>query len=128
MAQDGRPTEALHFSKDEKKMKKVDWHDVVFVLKDPSGTLAFHPDKDQALWVARGDEHNAPPCPAKQSSDPCKGFRVKSNPRPNELLVHNDNAKECLLSYRLNFVAAGSGSNTIVAYHDPVVGNKNGGG
>lgn len=125
MTQDGVAREDLEFRKEGKK--KVDWHDVSFRLIDPSGKLAFHPDRDDALWVARGDEHGPPPCPTSRSADPEKEFRVKSDPKPNELLVHNGNNRECYLNYRLNFVAAGSGSKTIVASHDPVVGNKNGG-
>lgn len=127
MHQDNQPVTELEFDKTRKQLKKSDWHDVTFVLEEPTGSLQFHPRKEQAIWVARGSPTEKPGCPSGPSSDPLKGFRAQSDPKPRELTVHNANKEPCYLSYRLNFVAAGSRDDTIVAFHDPVVGNKNGG-
>lgn len=125
MHQDGKPVKKLRFSKDDKKLNKSDWHDVTFVLDEPTNSLQFHPDPQQAIWVARGTKNDEPDCPDEPSYD--HGFYAKGKPEPKRLLVCNNNDEEGYLSYRLNFVTAGSSDNKIVAFHDPVVGNKNGG-
>lgn len=120
----GKATDRVHYSKDDLGLRKHDWHEIDFLLDEPSGTLAFHPDKHQAIWVARGSRTEAPPCPAAPSRD---AGVVPLSVTDNRLRVRNDNAEPCLLSFRLNFVAAGTGDEAIVAFLDPIMSNGNGG-
>lgn len=122
MRQDGAEIERLDFSKDALKMKKRDWHEIDFMLDDPSGTLAFHPDKWEAIWVARGTETQAPACPDRRCRD--EGVYPQWV-KDRQLRLRNHNAERCLLSFRLNFVQAGE--QEIVAWLDPVIRNGNGG-
>lgn len=124
MHEEGKPADRLDYSKDAAGMRKHDWHEVDFMLDDPSGRLAFHPDKWEAIWVARGTEHEAPPCPDARSRDH-EVYPVWVKER--QLRVCNRNSERCLLSFRLNFVAANDRKGEIVAFLDPIMGNGNGG-
>lgn len=121
---DGEPTDEVTYSKDAHGLRAHDWHEVDFILDEPTGQLAFHPDKSTAIWVARGTAAAAPPCPMTPSHD--HGV-VPISSAAKLLRVRNDNAEPCLLSFRLNFVEAGSGSDDIVAFLDPIMNNQNGG-
>lgn len=121
---EGAPTDEVTYSKDALGLRAHDWHEVDFLLDDPTGQLAFHPDKFTAIWVARGTPTQAPACPMAPSRD--HGVVPISSTRK-VLRVRNDNAEPCLLSFRLNFIAAGSGSDEIVAFLDPIMNNQNGG-
>ncbi|WP_114227582.1 MULTISPECIES: hypothetical protein [Sphingomonas] len=121
---DGKATAEVTYSKDALGLHKRDWHEADFMLDDPSGALAFHPDKFTAIWVARGTAAAAPPYPMAPSRD--HGV-VPLSSRPKRLRVRNDNAEPCLLSFRLNFVAAEGPGDTIVAFLDPIMNNQNGG-
>ena len=121
---EGRPSERIDYSKDALGLRKHDWHEIDFRLDEPTGKLAFHPDKHEAIWVARGTESEAPACPSAPSRD--HGV-VPISVADQLLRVRNDNAEPCLLSFRLNFIAAGSGNDEIVAFLDPIMGNQNGG-
>ena len=124
MHEQGQPADRLDFSKDAAGMRKHDWHEVDFMLDDPSGRLVFHPNKWDAIWVARGTEHDAPACPdAKCRDHDVYPLWVKDR----QLRVCNRNNDRCLLSFRLNFVAASDPKGDIVASLDPIMGNGNGG-
>ena len=125
MQVDGAPSEEVVYSKDAHGLSKHDWHEIDFHLDEPTGQLSFHPDKHQAIWVARGTPEMAPPCPDRPLRD--HGVRALSV-SPRLLRVRNDNAERCLLSFRLNFIAAGGGDEAIVAFLDPIMNNQNGGG
>lgn len=127
MHQDNHPADQLTFSKDKKKLKKSDWHDISFVLEEPTDSLRFHPRKEEAIWVARGSATQPPACPTARSSDPLGEFVARNSPKPKELQVRNGNGSNCFLSYRLNFVDMNGGSDKIIAFHDPIIGNQNGG-
>lgn len=121
---EGAPSDRVDYSKDALGLRKHDWHEIDFRLDEPTGALAFHPDKHEAIWVTRGTASEAPPCPSQPSRD--HGV-VPISSAPSLLRVRNDNAEPCLLSFRLNFVAAGRESDEIVAFLDPIMGNQNGG-
>jgi hypothetical protein len=125
MRDQGHDADRLDFSKDAAGMRKPDWHEIDFMLNDPSGTLSFHPDKGEAIWVARGSEQDAPPCPDRRHPRDKAVYPLWVKDR--QLRVCNRNDERCLLSFRLNFVAAGSHDATIIASHDPIMGNANGG-
>lgn len=119
----------LEFDKKAEKLGKDDWHEVVFRLEDETKTVRFHPDPAQAIWVARGDEHNRPDCPSSESADPLCEFRgVEVSRDGKRLTVCNSNETKCELSFRLNFSkrADNSSNPKIVAFHDPGISNKNG--
>lgn len=124
MQVEGEQVDRVDYSKDRLGLRKHDWHEIDFHLDEPSGELAFHPDKHEAIWVKRGSESEAPPCPTKPSRD--HGV-VPMSVTARLLRVRNDNAERCLLSFRLNFVAAGTNNEEIVAFLDPIMGNQNGG-
>ena len=132
MLENGKAKDVLEFDKKKEEVGKEDWHEILFEMEGPGGSgLRFHPDPAKAIWVARGDENTMPDCPAASSSDPLGEFggdRVLDEGRT--LVVRNDNASYCMLSFRLNFVSAADQSPDprIVAYHDPGVKNWNGTG
>ncbi|MCW3797646.1 hypothetical protein OMW55_07500 [Sphingomonas sp. BN140010] len=124
MRQDSQAVDRLDFSKDAAGMRKADWHEIDFMLEDPSGRLAFPRDKWDAIWVARGTETEAPDCPRAASRDhDVYPLWVKDK----VLRVCNRNSDRCLLSFALNFVPTGSPDGPIVATLDPIMGNGNGG-
>jgi hypothetical protein len=124
MQVDGKPADEVRYSKDAHGLSKHDWHEIDFHLDEPAGQLAFHPDKHQAIWVARGTPSKAPPCPDRPMRD--HGV-VPVSVSGRMLRVKNVNAERCLLSFRLNFIAAGSEDDEIVAFLDPIMNNQNGG-
>lgn len=126
MRHGGKTVSRLEFRK-KNGMKKQDWHDVSFVLDDPGGTLVFHPDGRDAIWIARGTQGDAPPCPNERSADPEDEVgRAKVVAGGRTLKLRNSNPRCCLFSFRLNFVAR-DGSKGVVAFYDPIIDNRNGG-
>jgi len=127
MEEDENPVSELVFEKKD-KMHGSDWHLLTFELHDPRGELMFHPLAADAIWIARGTDKAAPPCPSVRCSDPSNELRdPQITAEGNGLTIRNDNPRKCKFSFRLNFVRRRDEQLRIVASLDPIISNKNGG-
>lgn len=131
MMENGQFVDDLIFNKKKENMRRADWHEISFVLHDPTGSdLRFHPVATQAMWVSRGTDKKKPLCPRKPSQDPEGEFvPIEVSEDGLTLRARNSNGRECLLAFALNFVHQKDTDRDprIVATLDPGAGNQNSG-
>lgn len=121
----GEPIDRLVSDKGN-AMPKDQPHIVTFRLENKAGAdLRFLKDPDEVLWIAAGDENNAPPCPEKSDRD--ADFSVVGSVTNDKLVVRNQNSRICKHSFALNFIGTNAAGKTAMIAYDPPWENNNGG-
>lgn len=105
--------------------KQSDYHKFVFTLENAADTdLQFVDNPFDVMWVAPGNENQAPRCPDRRAHD--KDFNI-GEIGPHRLVVHNANSRKCKHKFVLNFVGTRADGKRGVVPYDPIWGNTNGG-
>lgn len=123
MLEGTKKTDTLVFNKNNDNMKKDESYDIQFTLVNTDGLqLQFKQDKQEVMWVAKGNKSSPPGCPNNRVSDP--EFTVTAV-TATTLDVTNTDMNKCKFKFVLNFIDTGNGNKA--EQFDPIYDNQNGG-